>query len=137
MELNADFGAISMEREAVDAGEYIATVEEIEEGKTNESNLDMLTYNLRISGGKYDGRVLKEWVVLQQKKGGINEAGYGRVRAYHNAIFGAEAAAGKRIQTDEHVGKSVKIIVSKKTRVDKETKESRIVNEIDKVLPAN
>lgn len=104
MKLEADFTKISTEYVPPVAGDYPMVIEDIEEGKTN-SGLPQLVFTNKITGGgEYDGRTIKDFVVLQTKQGKVNEIGYGRVKAYAEAILGKESANGGELNTEDLKG---------------------------------
>lgn len=132
MKLEADFTKISTEYVPPVAGDYQMVVEDIEEGKTN-SGLPQLVFTNKIVGGEYEGRTIKDFVVLQQKNGKVNDIGYGRVKAYAEAILGKEAANGGELNTEDLKGGAFTgVLKDDSYEKDGETKKTVRLN---KILP--
>jgi hypothetical protein len=137
--LDADFSAISSSFEPLAPGDYRARVVEIKDGATKKNNLPQLTFSLEVTDGEFVGRKITDFVVLKQNDGKVNNIGLGRVKAYAEAILGAEAANGNSIDTDELVGGECILVVSSRTYEKKNEDGSSggqaTSSDIKKVLP--
>ena len=109
--LEANFSEISMDFEPLPNGSYRVKILDIKEGETKENKLPSLSFELEVTEGEFAGRKLFDFVTLQQKDGAINKIGYGRVRAFAQAVLGEEAAAGSSIDTDELKGNICEVVV--------------------------
>lgn len=136
--LEADFSQISTSFDPLPVGEYRASITTIKDGETNKNKLPQLTFELDVTEGEFVGRKLFDFVVLKQNDGKANKIGLGRVKAYAEAILGAEAANGGAIDTDDLINGEVLLVVSLRTYTKKNEDGSdagqNTTNEIKKVL---
>lgn len=137
MKLEADFTKISTEFEQLPDGEYIVVVDDIEEGESSENKLPQLNIALEVTEGEYEGRKITDFVTLRTTKGKRNDIGFGRIKAYQEAIHGLGSADSGDIDTDELKKGTVLIVVKQEPYVDKKTKETKVGARIKKVLPVN
>lgn len=139
--LNADFSKISSSFEPLPKGDYECVVEDIEDTKTRENQLPMLVFHLRVDDPKVperEGFPLRDFVTLATNKGQPNRIGLGRVKAYAEAV--GLVADGSAIDTDEIKGQKVLAVVTqrvakRKDENGKETEETVIFNDVQRVLP--
>lgn len=115
-------------------GDYIVHIDDVVEDNTKESNLPQVQVKMTVQGGDKDGKKITDFVVLKTNKGDRNDIGFGRVRAYYEAIYG-EVQDGAEIDTDDLKGNNVQIVVKLETYKDKNTKEEKQTSRIKKVLP--
>lgn len=134
--LEADFGKISHEYQAIPDADYRVTIDEIKETETRENKLPQLEFHLKVAEGEYEGRKLTDFVILKQNDGKVNEIGLGRVKAYAIAVLGEEAANGSAIDTDELRGGSCIVVVKSRT-YEKKDKSQGTSQDIKKVLPVS
>lgn len=135
MKLEADFTKISTEFESLPEGDYNVVVDDIEEGESGDNKLPQLVFMLEVTDGDYAGRKIRDYVTLKTNKGARNDIGYGRVKAYAQAILGDDAGNGENIDTDDLKKGSCTIVVKEETYKDKKAGgEEKKASRIKKVL---
>lgn len=134
--LEADFSQISSSFENLPEGEHRAQIEEIEETTTKENSLPALNFRLKVTEGEAEGKLGFDFVTLKKKDGKRNDIGYGRVKAYAEAILGEEKANDPSgIDTDELKGGTCIIVVKHESYTTKDNTQGTRAK-IAKVLPA-
>jgi hypothetical protein len=143
--IQQDFSKISSSFQPLPDGEYLCTIEEIEETKSRNGN-PMLTFQLSVGDPRFpehDGYPLYDRLVLTTNEGKPNRPSLGRLKAYAEATLGDEAANAGEIDTDAMKGSQVIVVLSQRSyEVDVKgadgqptgTKESRVGNDIKKIL---
>lgn len=135
--LQADFEKISTSFETLPAGTYRARIDDIVEGETKENKIPQLMFKLIVTEGDKADSVITDFVTLKTREGKVNKVGYGRVKAYGEAILGVEAANGDEIDTDDLKGGVCEIVVSERTYEAKDGSGQKTSSDIKKVLPIN
>lgn len=125
MKLQTNWDNISTEFEPLPDDVYVGTIEEIEE-TTDDNKGEVLIYKLRVISGETTGdklkeRVQRDYVYLKTKEGKKNEIGWGRVKAYHEAIHGELQKTGQEVELDtaNQKGQNVAFVVKSNTYKDK------------------
>ena len=132
--ITEDFSEISSSFEPLPEGDYRAEITEITEGETKENKLPMLTVQLTVTEGPHAKRVMSDFVTLKTNKGEKNSIGLGRIKAYAEAILGAEKANDKAgIDTDELLHGTCIIVV--KSEPYEKNGVQVMSSKIKKVLP--
>jgi hypothetical protein len=132
--LEADFSGISTSFEAIPDDTYRVKIGEIEEKTTKESQLPALNFSLEVTEGPFAGRVVFDFVTLKTKQGTRNDIGYGRVKAYAEAILGKDAANGGGIDTDELKGGTCEVVITKESFKRNGSNTEEFSNKVKKVL---
>ena len=144
--ITADFTKISSSFQALEDGEYVCAITDIEESETKENKLPQVIFTLEVNDPNHPthtGHVLKDYIVLVQKNGKPNRIGLGQIKAYGEAVLGSDAAnSPEGIDTDDLKNGSVMAVVkqrsyNRKNQDGSESGEQGITNEIAKVLPVN
>ena len=133
--LQADFSKISSSFESLPAGSYRARIDDITEGETKENKIPQITFKLVVTEGDMENRVITDFVTLKTKEGKRNDIGYGRVKAYAEAIMGEEYANSGELDTDDLKGGTVEIVVAERTYEAKDGSGQKTSSDIKKVLP--
>lgn len=132
--LEADFSGISTSFEALPDNTYRLKILNIEEKETAVSKLPALNFSLEVTEGEFTGRRLFDFVTLKNKDGKRNDIGYGRVKAYAEAVLGKEAANGGAIDTDELKGGTCEAVVVRESYKRSEGASEEFSNKVKKVL---
>jgi hypothetical protein len=146
MRIETDFTKISSSTGALEDGEYQAFVSDIEEGETKTSKLPQVIFTLEVNDPNHPthtGHQLKDYIVLQTKKGQPNKIGLGQIKGYAEAILGQDAANNPDgIDLDELKNGTVLLIIkqrsyNKKNEAGEDSGEQGVTNDIEKVLPVS
>lgn len=133
--LKANFSEISSSYEALPQDTpFKVTIDKVEAGKTKQAQLDQLVFELTVmEPAEFVGRKIFDFVTLEKKDHTPNNIGYGRVKAYTEAVLGDDAANGEEIDTDALVGNACTVIL--KNRQYEQNGEQKVASDVAKVLP--
>lgn len=144
--IQADFSKISSSSEPLPDGEYRMRLEEIEDQSADEQvaaekaaagKQCALVFKSVVTEGEHVDRQVWDFVYLQTNEGKPNKMGLGRVKAYAEALLGAEAANNPAgIDTDDlPIGGEFIGFMKTKIQKNKETGEKEPRSQLAKLLP--
>lgn len=133
---DTNWTAISKEFEDLPEGDYNVVIDEIVEGTTKENQLPSLEFKLLVTDGEKEGRRKSDFVTLLQKDGKRNDIGYGRVRAYYEAVHGEGTLAdGEEMDTDSLLKGSCTIVIKHKADTGPKAEPGKMRANVAKILP--
>lgn len=94
-----------------------------------------LIFHSEVIEGPRVGAEIQDWIYTKKKDGSRNKFGLGRIKAYAEAILGAEAAnSAKGINTDDLNGGTFDGVMKAEPYTDQVTKESKQSIKLGKIL---
>lgn len=133
---DVNWSKMSDQFENLPDGDYDVEIDSIEEDVTKESKLPQAVVKMTVFQGDAKDKKVTDFVVLQTREGKRNDMGFGRMRAYHEAILKQPLADGEEVDTDQLVKGRCTIIVRQEAAKKKPgDTEEKIYSKIKKVIP--
>jgi hypothetical protein len=138
--LEADFSKISSNTDKLAEDTYRFRVVSAQDGEEKAGKQTPFIVVSEVQSGERAGAQIQDYIYLKTKDGKPNKIGLGRVKAYAEAILGAETASSpKGIDTDDFVGGEFDGIIKHESYTDESVQPpvSKTAARLNKILPAS